>query len=307
MRASLLERQERFLHDASHELRTPVTIARGHLELLCRETAGLARARGRARRARADGADRRPAAPSGESQAAGLRASCATSRSTASSRTCSCAGRRWPRARGGSTWMSPGWRGSIPRRCGARSTRSSRTRSRHGAACGDRVARARGRRRDRPRGRRRGNGRPRGSAREHLDRFARADDARRVRRRRRPRPRDRRRDREAHGGRCTVERRDGRRSSARSAGRSGRRGRAGRRRVLAPPASRRPGSARELALFLARNVHSVPELQHAPLDPEGKVHEAGERGHDAGHEDRIGDDCGCECHARIIGAPLENP
>ncbi len=37
MRATLLERQERFLHDASHELRTPVTIARGHLELLCRE------------------------------------------------------------------------------------------------------------------------------------------------------------------------------------------------------------------------------------------------------------------------------
>jgi two-component system, OmpR family, sensor kinase len=37
MRASLLERQERFLHDASHELRTPITIARGHLELLHRE------------------------------------------------------------------------------------------------------------------------------------------------------------------------------------------------------------------------------------------------------------------------------
>src|SRR5881394_4047710 len=35
-RASLLERQERFLHDASHELRTPVTIARGHLEVLWR-------------------------------------------------------------------------------------------------------------------------------------------------------------------------------------------------------------------------------------------------------------------------------
>jgi signal transduction histidine kinase len=35
-RASLLERQERFLHDASHELRTPVTIARGHLEILRR-------------------------------------------------------------------------------------------------------------------------------------------------------------------------------------------------------------------------------------------------------------------------------
>ncbi|MDE3024248.1 MAG: HAMP domain-containing histidine kinase [Acidobacteriota bacterium] len=36
-RASLLEQQERFLHDASHELRTPVTIARGHLELLSRD------------------------------------------------------------------------------------------------------------------------------------------------------------------------------------------------------------------------------------------------------------------------------
>jgi signal transduction histidine kinase len=33
-RHSLLTRQERFIHDASHELRTPVTIARGHLELL---------------------------------------------------------------------------------------------------------------------------------------------------------------------------------------------------------------------------------------------------------------------------------
>ena len=31
---TLLEQQERFVHDASHELRTPVTIARGHLELL---------------------------------------------------------------------------------------------------------------------------------------------------------------------------------------------------------------------------------------------------------------------------------
>jgi signal transduction histidine kinase len=40
IRASLLERQERFLHDASHELRTPVTIARGHLELLKRERPG---------------------------------------------------------------------------------------------------------------------------------------------------------------------------------------------------------------------------------------------------------------------------
>jgi signal transduction histidine kinase len=34
--ASLLERQERFLDDASHELRTPVTIVRGQLEVLQR-------------------------------------------------------------------------------------------------------------------------------------------------------------------------------------------------------------------------------------------------------------------------------
>jgi signal transduction histidine kinase len=33
---SLLAGQQRFVHDASHELRTPVTIARGHLELLRR-------------------------------------------------------------------------------------------------------------------------------------------------------------------------------------------------------------------------------------------------------------------------------
>jgi signal transduction histidine kinase len=39
-RASLLQRQQRFLHDASHELRTPVTIARGHLEVRQRFGAG---------------------------------------------------------------------------------------------------------------------------------------------------------------------------------------------------------------------------------------------------------------------------
>jgi signal transduction histidine kinase len=38
-RRSLLEHEERFILDASHELRTPVTIARGHLELLRRNSA----------------------------------------------------------------------------------------------------------------------------------------------------------------------------------------------------------------------------------------------------------------------------
>jgi signal transduction histidine kinase len=41
-RASLLQRQERFLHDASHELRTPVTIARGHLEVYQRTNGNAA-------------------------------------------------------------------------------------------------------------------------------------------------------------------------------------------------------------------------------------------------------------------------
>ena len=38
----MLFRSERFLHDASHELRTPVTIARGHLEVLERTNGGAA-------------------------------------------------------------------------------------------------------------------------------------------------------------------------------------------------------------------------------------------------------------------------
>jgi len=38
-RAQLLERQERLLYDLSHELRTPVTIARGHLDMLGRDGA----------------------------------------------------------------------------------------------------------------------------------------------------------------------------------------------------------------------------------------------------------------------------
>jgi signal transduction histidine kinase len=37
-RQAMLVQQTRFLHDASHELRTPVTIARGHLEVLRRTT-----------------------------------------------------------------------------------------------------------------------------------------------------------------------------------------------------------------------------------------------------------------------------
>ncbi len=41
-RRSMLERQERFIQDASHELRTPVTIARGHLELVHRDGADAA-------------------------------------------------------------------------------------------------------------------------------------------------------------------------------------------------------------------------------------------------------------------------
>jgi signal transduction histidine kinase len=41
-RRALLEHEERFILDASHELRTPVTIARGHLELLRRNSSSAA-------------------------------------------------------------------------------------------------------------------------------------------------------------------------------------------------------------------------------------------------------------------------
>jgi signal transduction histidine kinase len=37
-RAEIVAKQERFLHDVSHEMRTPITIARGHLEILSRST-----------------------------------------------------------------------------------------------------------------------------------------------------------------------------------------------------------------------------------------------------------------------------
>ena len=41
---ALAARQERFLHDASHELRTPITIARGHLDVLRAERGEIGRA-----------------------------------------------------------------------------------------------------------------------------------------------------------------------------------------------------------------------------------------------------------------------
>ena len=39
-RAEILAKQEHFLHDVSHEMRTPITIARGHLEILRRSGDG---------------------------------------------------------------------------------------------------------------------------------------------------------------------------------------------------------------------------------------------------------------------------
>jgi signal transduction histidine kinase len=39
-RAEILAKQENFLHDVSHEMRTPITIARGHLEILRRSSNG---------------------------------------------------------------------------------------------------------------------------------------------------------------------------------------------------------------------------------------------------------------------------
>ncbi len=103
----MLERQERFIHDASHELRTPLTIARGHLELPAPRDRRRAGARRRARGAGADRRDHRAPARAGHRRPAGLPAAPPRSSSSRSSRTCSCAGPRSLRARGGSGRWSP--------------------------------------------------------------------------------------------------------------------------------------------------------------------------------------------------------
>ena len=101
--AAMLDQQRRFLEDVSHELRTPVTIARGHLELLRRE--GSASPSSMSRSTSSPGS-------SGSSRGCcfsprpSIRISSVSrnSSSTASSRTCSCAGRRSRREPGG--WTS---------------------------------------------------------------------------------------------------------------------------------------------------------------------------------------------------------
>ncbi len=100
-KTSLLARQERFLHDASHELRTPVTIARGHLEVLTRLngsrspeiTIALDELQRIERSSTACSSWPRPISPTSSSRT--------SSRSSRSSRMSSSAGRRWRRARGG--------------------------------------------------------------------------------------------------------------------------------------------------------------------------------------------------------------
>ena len=107
-RAALLEQEERLLHDVSHELRTPVTIARGHLELLA---AATRRGPARARRWHSTSSQRiERIVERMLLLARAERPDCvvltARSRSCHSSKTCSCAGRRSRRARGGSARSS---------------------------------------------------------------------------------------------------------------------------------------------------------------------------------------------------------
>ena len=71
--------QREFVSDAGHELRTPITIIRGHLELLDRDPETLA---DRLRRARPHEPLRRGPADAGEGRAAGLPACCPSSTST---------------------------------------------------------------------------------------------------------------------------------------------------------------------------------------------------------------------------------
>ena len=118
--------QERFLHDVSHELRTPVTIARGHLELLAARRA-TARELAVALDELAGSSGSSPAcccSPRPDSR------SCSpppTSRPTRSSRTCSCAGRRWRPARWRLGPLVAGHVSPTRKLCGSRSTRCSRT------------------------------------------------------------------------------------------------------------------------------------------------------------------------------------
>ena len=114
-RASLLQRQERFLHDASHELRTPVTIARGHLEVhsertetrLTKSTWPLTSYSGSNRSSTGYSCSRRPTNPTSSS-----------SKRSISSRfwkMSSCAGPRWHRGRGTSAHSLRGRSPSIPK------------------------------------------------------------------------------------------------------------------------------------------------------------------------------------------------
>ena len=196
---SLLERQERFIHDASHELRTPVTIARGHLELLRGDGARRRGARRRARRAGADRRDHRAPAGARHRRPARLPAPRARSSSSRSSRTCSCAGRRSLRGPGAwARWPRAGF-ASTPTGCAPPSTRCSRTRSstRAGARAIELRAplRRRGAAADRGRGRGLRRAR-RGAAPDLRPLRARRRGADAHRRRRRARAGDRRRDRQ---------------------------------------------------------------------------------------------------------------
>ena len=156
VRASLLERQQRFLHDASHELRTPVTIARGHLELFRREAPRrAASSRSRSTSSRGWSGSSRGCCCSRRRSS---RSSRSSSRSTSrrSSPTSSCAGPRSRRAPGGSSSTS---RGSLRRRPGGaarRARRAARERGQvHDGRRRDRAACPRRGGRHRDRGRRR--------------------------------------------------------------------------------------------------------------------------------------------------------
>ena len=128
--ARLLATQRRFLQDASHQLRTPITIALGHAELLARGLAdppGRARHRGRAGRAEPAAPDRRAAAGHRGRRRPGVPAARSRSSWTASPWR-SCAGGGPPPTAAGS-WAA--WTGPRCRPTGSGSawpsTRCSRT------------------------------------------------------------------------------------------------------------------------------------------------------------------------------------
>ena len=301
VRASLLELHERFLHDASHELRTPVTIARGHLELLNRDIPGspeLVVALDELQRMERI-IDRLLLLAKAEQP------DFVVLRDVAIDRFLEDVFMRWsevaPRVwrleldvagvlRADPEALRSALDALLENAVKYTESHAAITLRAH-AVGGEIVIEVVDD----------GSGIPDDAIASIFDRFARADDAR---------------TRahggvglglaivaaiaHAHGGRCTVERRNGQTVFALVLPVGDEIEASGGRRARA----RRPrddlGRAAELVLLLARHVYGVPEME-AALDAVREVDHPGDGGDDPDHQHGIHDDCNSECHGHMVG------